>query len=65
MNTDAQRFVGMWMLVHSTSTDSQGQVTYPYGSDARGVIYYGDSGYMSVQIARGEILRQQQSNSVG
>ena len=48
----ADRIVGTWQLVeYSTSSDS-GDVDYPLGPEARGLIIYSADGYMSAQIMR-------------
>lgn len=44
--------VGTWRLVHQIKTNSDGSTEYPYGDDAIGYIYYGDTGIMSVHISR-------------
>ncbi|KAA0097963.1 lipocalin-like domain-containing protein [Mycolicibacterium sp. P1-18] len=45
--------VGAWTLITYESTAVDGtSVTYPLGSDARGVIMYTADGYMSAQIMR-------------
>ncbi len=42
--------VGTWRLVAWENRDTQGQVTWPAGHDARGYLIYTADGYMSVQI---------------
>jgi hypothetical protein len=49
-------FTGTWKLVSSEFRLPDGQVTYPYGKDATGMLIYSDSGYMSVQIMRQQRL---------
>jgi hypothetical protein len=44
--------LGTWRLVHSVSINTNGDKEYPYGKDAIGYIYYGDTGVMAVQISR-------------
>lgn len=52
MNDVARQFVGTWRLVHSISIEADGRTVYPYGEDAVGYIYYGDTGIMGVHISR-------------
>jgi len=49
-NMKKKDFTGTWKLVSSEFTLPDGQVVYPYGGDAVGILIYSDSGYMSVQI---------------
>lgn len=46
----ADRIVGTWQLVSYTTTSSAGEVGYPLGPDATGLILYTPDGYMSAQI---------------
>jgi hypothetical protein len=52
MNGLPDSLVGTWRLVHSTSIGVDGTTEYPFGEDAIGYIYYGDTGIMAVQISR-------------
>ena len=47
-----EQFIGTWKLVSSEFRHSDGQLTYPFGRDAVGIIMYDASGYMSAQIMR-------------
>jgi len=48
-----KQFAGTWKLVSSEFRRSDGQVTYPMGKDAVGVIMYDDNaGFMSAHIMR-------------
>jgi hypothetical protein len=42
--------VGTWRLVSLESRTADGQVSYPWGTDAVGYIIYNEDGYMSVAI---------------
>ncbi len=42
--------VGAWKLVSVTARDSGGNVSYPLGTNAQGVLTYHDNGRMAVQI---------------
>ncbi len=44
--------VGTWKLVLWENRSADGQITYPLGKDAEGLIMYGDDGYMFVAIMR-------------
>lgn len=46
------QFVGTWALVSQEFRDADGQVVYPAGNDAVGVIMYDSAGSMAVQIMR-------------
>ena len=48
----ADRIVGTWQLVEYSTTSDSGNVDYPLGSEARGLIIYSADGYMSAQIMR-------------
>jgi len=47
-----EQFVGTWKLVSSEFRRSDGEVTYPMGRNASGMLMYDASGHMSVQIIR-------------
>ncbi len=47
-----EQFMGTWKLVSSEFRRSDGQLTYPMGRDAIGIIMYDANGHMSVQIMR-------------
>jgi hypothetical protein len=50
---EAPELVGTWQLV-SFERHAGGDVSYPMGRDARGYISYDPTGWMSVQIMRGD-----------
>ena len=52
MEDVAKLIVGAWRHVHSVIIDADGKKEYPFGEDAIGYIYYGDTGIMAVQISR-------------
>ena len=45
--------VGAWRLVSFQSRKDNGEVTYPFGEDARGTILYTSGGRFAVQLLRG------------
>lgn len=45
-------FVGAWQLLSFTEHRPDGEILYPYGQDAVGLLIYDSSGHMSVQIMR-------------
>jgi hypothetical protein len=45
-----QRFIGAWRLVVFEEEGPDGELVYPYGKDATGLLIYDSSGRMSVQI---------------
>ena len=47
-----EQFAGTWKLVSSEFRQADGEVTYPLGRDAVGVIMYDVNGHVSVQIMR-------------
>jgi hypothetical protein len=47
-----ERFIGTWKLVSSEFRRSDGEVTYPMGRNASGMLMYDASGHMSAQIIR-------------
>ncbi len=47
-----EQFMGTWKLVSSEFRRSDGQLTYPMGRDAVGIIIYDADWHMSVQIMR-------------
>jgi len=52
-----RRFVGAWRLVSFEEVTPEGEVNFPYGPDALGLLIYSSSGYMSVHIMRRDRLR--------
>ena len=46
------QFAGVWRLVSFEERGSDGEVSYPYGKDAVGLLFYDASRKMSVQIMR-------------
>lgn len=46
------RFLGAWRLVSFEEDSADGEVVYPYGKDAVGLLTYDSSGRMSVQIMK-------------
>ena len=47
-----KRFSGAWRLVRFEEDKPDGEVVYPYGKDALGLLIYDSSGRMSVQIMK-------------
>jgi hypothetical protein len=47
-----ESFIGAWRLVAFEEEKPDGEVVYPYGKDAVGLLIYDSSGRMSVQIMR-------------
>jgi Lipocalin-like domain len=47
-----ERFIGAWRLVAFEEEGTNGELVYPYGQDAAGLLIYDSSGCMSVQIMR-------------
>jgi len=47
-----EQFIGTWKLVSLEFQRSDGQLTYPMGRDAVGIVMYDANGHMSVQIMR-------------
>src|SRR5215471_4387954 len=52
MSTNA--FVGAWRLLSFEARTSSGEVSYPLGRDAAGLLLYGHEGYMAVSVMRGD-----------
>ncbi|MEV5651110.1 lipocalin-like domain-containing protein [Nocardia sp. NPDC052254] len=48
----AERVLGAWELVSYTTVSETGQIAYPLGERARGLIVYTADGFMSAQIMR-------------
>ena len=48
----ANRFVGAWRLLSFEVRTSSGEVSYPLGRDAVGLLLYGQQGYMAVSLMR-------------
>ncbi|MCH8089837.1 MAG: lipocalin-like domain-containing protein [Chloroflexi bacterium] len=46
----AESFIGTWRLLSCELRTADGDISYPYGRDARGYITYTADGYMSVSI---------------
>ncbi len=47
-----EKFVGTWKLVSTQFHLTGGQVIYPFGENAEGLLIYDDKGFMSAQIMR-------------
>jgi len=47
-----ETFTGSWRLVSSEFRRSDGEVIYPLGENAVGILMYDDRGYMSVHLMR-------------
>jgi Lipocalin-like domain len=47
-----ERFIGAWRLVTFEEESADGEIVYPYGENAAGLLTYDSSGRMSVQIMR-------------
>src|SRR2546422_816221 len=47
-----ERFIGAWRLMAFEEEGPDGEIIYPYGQDAAGLLVYDSSGRMSVQIMR-------------
>src|SRR5215470_18495148 len=45
-------FVGAWRLLSFEARTSSGEVSYPLGRDAVGLLLYGRDGYMAVTVMR-------------
>ena len=52
-----EQFAGIWKLVSSEFRLLDGQVVYPYGRDAVGILIYSAGGHMCVQIMRPDRLQ--------
>jgi hypothetical protein len=50
----ANAFVGAWRLVSFEIRTSSGEVSYPFGKDAVGLLLYTQEGYMAVSLMRGD-----------
>src|SRR5215467_9378527 len=55
MSTNA--FVGAWRLLSFEVRTSSGEVSYPLGRDAMGLLLYSQDGYMAVSLMRGNRAR--------
>ena len=44
--------VGTWRLAGYTLTDAEGNISDPWGDDARGYIFYSADGFMSCSVER-------------
>jgi hypothetical protein len=51
-----EQFIGTWKLVSSEFRRSNGEVTYPMGRNASGMLMYDANGHMSAQIIRPDRL---------
>ena len=47
-------FVGAWRLLSFEARTSSGEVSYPWGRDAVGVLLYGQDGYMAGSLMRAD-----------
>lgn len=47
-------FVGAWRLLSFEARTSSGEVSYPWGRDAVGVLLYGQEGYMAGSLMRAD-----------
>jgi hypothetical protein len=54
MESATDQIVGAWELLQYTAIDSDGAVSYPLGDDAKGIIIYTGTNYMSVQLMAGK-----------
>jgi len=52
MSTNA--FVGAWRLLSFEARTSGGEVSYPLGRDAAGILLYSQEGYVAVSVMRGD-----------
>ena len=52
MSTNA--FVGAWRLLSFEARTAGGEVSYPLGRDAAGLLLYNQDGYMAVSVMRGD-----------
>jgi hypothetical protein len=50
----ANAFVGAWRLLSFETSTSSGEVSYPLGRDAVGLLLYGQEGCMAVSVMRGD-----------
>lgn len=54
MSSIKEKFVGSWKLKSSEFQSSNGEVQYPLGKDAIGILMYDATGSMSVQLMKKE-----------
>ena len=47
-----EEFIGSWELQKWTASLANGEIVFPYGDDAEGVITYDKFGHMSVQVMK-------------
>ena len=47
MTSDASLLWGSWRLISFELRDEAGEVTYPFGKDATGYLFYNEQGFMS------------------
>jgi hypothetical protein len=52
--TTIQKFIGTWKLVSSEFRTSDGQVSYPLGQGAVGILMYDSGGRMAAQLMRSD-----------
>ena len=52
MSTNA--FVGAWRLLSFEARTSGGEVSYPLGRDAEGLLLYSQEGYVAISVMRGD-----------
>jgi hypothetical protein len=50
VNTTKDKLLGTWILASSEFRRSDGQVVYPFGKDAKGLIVYDAHGYFAAQL---------------
>jgi hypothetical protein len=50
----ANAFVGAWRLLSFEIRTSSGEVSYPFGKNAVGLLLYSQEGYMAVSLMRGD-----------
>lgn len=50
----ANAFVGAWRLLSFEARTSSGEVSYPLGRNALGLLQYGQEGCMTVSVMRGD-----------
>ncbi len=55
---DKKKFIGTWKLKSIELYESNGDVSYPLGKDAVGLLMYQESGFMTVVITRSQRLSE-------
>ena len=53
----SNQFVGTWKLIECISKEKDGEITYPFGENPVGQIFYDPKGNMSVQIMKPGVKR--------